>query len=104
MSVWSAIGNYIVGIFKGITGQLGETTATFLEAFAKTDLGNLAIDAVTYVEGALEGSAGTVKRDAAVAKLKTDAAAAGHDLSTFAASTLNFLIETALQVVVAKGI
>lgn len=104
MSVLSAIGHYILNIFKGIAGQLGENTAQFLESFANTDLGNLAIDAVTYVEGALQGASGVEKRDAAVAKLKADAATAGHDLSSFAVSTLNFLIETALQVVVAKGL
>lgn len=97
MSIFGAIGSYIVTFFKAIAGQLGVKTAQFLEEFAKEDLGKLAIDAVDYVEGALPGAGSVEKRDAAAAKLKTDAIAAGHDVAAFATSTWNWLIETALQ-------
>lgn len=99
MSILSAIGHYFEGLFKGLFGQLKTSVVTFLESFVKTDLGALAGDAVAYVESALPGTAetDTAKRDAAKAKFIADAKTAGHDISAFGESILNFLIETAYQ-------
>lgn len=97
MAFFGAIGSYFAGLFMAIIGQLGIKTAQFLKDFAEEDLGKSAIDAVEYVEASIPGAGGVEKRDAAVAKLKTDAAMAGHDITAFATSTLNWLIETALQ-------
>ncbi len=93
------------GFFKGIFTKDAETKIEIgITSFIKTDLGLLAIDAVEYVQAAMPGATGPEKRDAAVAKLKTDAATAGKDLSAFAKSTIIWFVETALQAVVAKGL
>ena len=100
-SFFSSIWGGIKGIFTPAQEQKIEIGVT---AFVETDLGALAVDAVQFVEASLPGATGTEKRDAAVAKLKADAATAGKDLSAFALSTLNWFIETALQFVVAKSL
>lgn len=99
MSVFGAIGSYFLTFFKAIAGQLGVKTAQFLESFVTEDLGKLAVDAVAFVGAEIPGASDVEKRDAAVAKLKTDAIAAGHDVENFATSTWNWLVETALQAV-----
>ena len=102
--------NAFTDFFKGLFGFLGfdKSTAAKIEigvtAFVKTDIGQLAVDAVDYVEAKLAGASGAEKRDAAIAKLKEDATAAGKNLSAFAKSTVNWFIETALQSIVAKGL
>jgi hypothetical protein len=90
--------------FLGFTAQDAQKIEIGVTTFVKTDLGLLAVDAVEYVEAALPGAAGVDKRDAAIAKLKADAATAGKDLSAFAKSTLIWFVETALQFVVSKGL
>lgn len=107
MSVLGSIGTYFKKLGLSLIGQLQASIASFLNDFVKDDLGKLAVDAVDFAESSLPGAAGTDKKAAAVAKLKEDAAKAGHDLTTFGESVFNFLIETALQAVLAaanKGI
>jgi hypothetical protein len=102
---FKVIEGFFVNLFKGI---FDSSSAKAIEAnivtFVKTDVGALAVDAVEYVEAALPGSSSADKRAAAVAKLKTDAAAAGKDLTSLAESTLNWFVETALQAVLAKAV
>jgi hypothetical protein len=101
----AVIEGFFVGLFKGIfdSGSAKQIEQSVV-AFVKTDVGALAVDAVEFVASEMPGTDGVAKRDAAVAKLKTDAAAAGKDLSALAESTLNWFVETALQYVVTKGI
>lgn len=103
--IFAAIGRGIGGFFKNIfTGDQAKQQEQSIANFVRTDVGQLAVDAVEYVEASLPGGTGVEKRDAAVAKLKADAASAGKDLSGLALSTLIWFIETALQWVVAKGL
>lgn len=82
------------GFFKGIFTKDAETKIEIgITSFVKTDLGQLALDAVEYVQAALPGVTGPEKRDAAVAKLKEDAATAGKDLSAFAKSTIIWFVD-----------
>lgn len=93
------------GLFRGLLPKDADTKITIgITSFIKTDLGQLAIDAVEYVQANMPGATGIERRDAAVAKLKTDAATAGKDLSAFAKSTIIWFVETALQALVAKGL
>ena len=104
------------GFFKGIfTSDQATKIEIGITSFISTDLGALAVDAVEYVQAEfpvlLPGAStdevkanSLAKRDAAVAKLKADAATAGKDLSAFGQSTLIWFVETALQSVVAKGL
>jgi len=101
MSVLGAIGTYFKKIGLSLIGQLKASVASFLNDFVKDDLGALAVDAVNFAEASLPNAAGSDKKEAAIAKLKEDAGKAGHDLTTFGGSVLNFLIETALQAVLA---
>lgn len=95
----SALGHYFENLGKSLFGQLKVSVQTFLQQFIITDLGKLAIDAVSYAEAAVKpGAADSVAiRDAAVAKFKADALAAGHDVEAFGQSLLIFLIESAYQ-------
>ena len=103
MSVWSKIGGFFVALFHGIfSDSQAKTIEENLVAFVETDIGALAVDAVEFVSASMPGATGVEKRDAAVAKLKADALAAGKDLASLAVSTLNWFVETALQAVLAK--
>jgi hypothetical protein len=99
MSFLSAIGHYFEALGKSLLGQLKVSVQTFLQSFVVTDLGKLAIDAVTYAEDTVKptGADSVAIRDAAIAKFKTDAAAAGHDIAAFGQSLLVFLVESAYQ-------
>ena len=96
-----AVGDWFKSVFKGILGQAEASAVEFLKEFAKTDLGNLAIDAVSVAEN-LVNATGDEKRAAAIAQLLTDATKAGIDLVSFGKSEINFIIETALQAFKAK--
>jgi len=97
MSIFGAIGHWFESLWKGISGQLKTNIEAFLRSFVADDLGALALDAVVFIQSEMPGAADVAKRDAAVAKFVADAATAGHDLATFAVSTLNWFIETELQ-------
>lgn len=102
--------NAVTDFFKNLlTGKLftkdqqkkiGDGVTTFV----MSDVGALALDSVLYVKAALPGATSVELRDAAKAKLKADAATAGHDLSTMSGSFLNWAIETALQYALSKGL
>jgi len=99
MNPFAPIAHYLLNILRAVGGQLAVKTETFLKQFVKEDVAKLAIDAVTVIQSEMPDADGTVKRDAAVAQLKSDLASVGHDVQTFALSTLNWLVETALQAV-----
>jgi hypothetical protein len=97
----NVIVKYLATIGLALIGKLVPSLKSFLVNFIKSDVGNLAKDAVAYSE-TMTDATGIEKRDAAVAKLKVDLAAAGHDVTEFSASLLNMLIESALQALVLK--
>lgn len=99
MSFFGAVGHWFESLWKGISGQLKTSIETFLQSFVKDDLGALAVDAVNFVQASIPVETDDAKRAAAIAKFVADATTAGHDLSTFAVSLLNWFIETALQAV-----
>jgi len=103
MSVLSGIGNYFKHLGLSLFGQLKASIASFLNDFVTQDLGKLAVDAVEYVQASLPNATGDEKRAAAKAKLVADLKAAGHDAEQFGESVLNFLIEAALQAVLAAA-
>ena len=74
--------------------------STFLSTFIQTDIGKMALDAVTYAATLVEAS-GDDKKEAAKTQLLNDAVIAGKDLSTAGSALLNFFIETALQALTA---
>jgi len=94
-----AVGHWFESFWKGISGQLKASAEDFFMAFVKDDLGQLAIDAVEFIADSMPGATDVEKRNAAVAKFIEDAGKAGKDVTTFAVSTLNWFIETALQAV-----
>lgn len=99
--VFGAVGHWFESFWKGISGQLQISLESFLKSFVQDDLGKLAVDAVNYAQTfpGFAASTDIEKRNAAKSKLKTDLEAAGHDITKFTESLLNFLIETALQAV-----
>jgi hypothetical protein len=101
MNPLTPIGHYLLNVLKALSGQLAIKTEAFLRQFVKDDISKLAIDAVVFVQSSMPNADGDSKRTAAVAKLKADLAAAGHDVESFALSTLHWLVETALQSVLA---
>jgi hypothetical protein len=103
MSIFNSIGSYFKALGLSLFGQLKASIASFLNDFVKDDLGKLAVDAVTYVNDSMPNSPSNDKRDAAKAKLIADLKAAGHDVSVFGESVLNFLIEAAVQAVLAAA-
>lgn len=103
-NIFAAIGGFFVKLFKGIfSSSEAKAFEQNLVDFVHTDIGKLAVDAVEFVEVSLPGGDGVTKRDAAVAKLKADAIAAGKDLTTIATSALNTFVEMALQFVLASA-
>lgn len=84
-------------IFVKIFGQqVADEFATTVKAIVATDLGTLAIDAVTYIEATSPTLGSTAKRDAAAAKLTADASSKGVALLD---SVANLLIEIAVAYV-----
>jgi hypothetical protein len=73
------------------------TVEAALQGFAKTDLGNLAIDAVNYA--ATLGQTGTTAQATAKTKFVEDAKTAGHDLTTIGSGIVDWMIQTAYTVV-----
>ena len=92
--VLDAIGGYFGGVFKGLIGQAAVTLEKAVVEFIKTDVGQLALDAVTYAS-TLTGQSNQQLRDTARAKLIADLKAAGKDAATIAESQLNLFIEMA---------
>lgn len=101
-NIFSSIWHYLSAIGMAIGAHLKVGLTQFLQSFPLDDLGKLAVDAVTFVETSIPGESDVAKRDAAIAKFKIDASAAGHDILTWGDSLFNFFIETALQVVQGK--
>lgn len=99
-TIFGGIGHWLFNLCKALGGQLKIDTETFLKSFVKDDLGKIAIDAANII-GA-EGLQDVAARDAAIALFIKDATAAGHDVTTFATSTLNWFIETAVQAIKAE--
>lgn len=106
MSFLSTVGKYFLNIFRGIAGQLGASISQFLHDFVATDLGKLAGDAVAWAEAEVSPSTPdkTAIRDAAKAKFIADAKTAGHDVTVFSESLLNFFIESAYQAFLAGAV
>ena len=102
-NVLTNAGNYFANIATTIEDAAKPVFSSFLTNFIETDLGKLAVDAVTYA-AALPDTTSDGKKEAATTQLLNDASAAGHDLSTAATSFINFLIETALQATLAGAI
>ena len=104
MNPLSPVLHYLVNILKALGGQLAAKTVDFLKQFVKEDVGKLALDVIKVVEAEMPDADGVAKRDAAVKLLKADLATAGHDVESFALSTLNWLVESALQAVVTGAV
>lgn len=96
----NGIGNYFKNLGLSLFGQLKVSVAQFLNSFIQQDLGKMAIDAVQYA-ATLTDKSGADKQAAAKQKLTDDLKAAGHDVTQFGESILNFLIESAYQAVLA---
>lgn len=100
-TVLTAIGHFFTGAFTKALPAL-ETAAkaelttveTSLVAFAKSDLGKLAIDAVS-VASALPGGTSSTMFAAAKTQFIADATTAGHDLSTIGLGVVDWMIQTA---------
>jgi len=94
-----AVAHLFVDVFKGLfSTDQGKAIEAGIVAFIKTDIGQLAVDAVQYAS-TLIGKSNDQLRAAAVAKLKTDLETAGKDLTAFGESTLNLFIEMAFTYV-----
>jgi hypothetical protein len=92
------IAHLFTNIFKGIfSSDQGKQIEDGIVAFIKTDVGQLAVDAVQYAS-TLVGDSNTL-RAAAVAKLEADLKTAGKDLTAFSESVLNLFIEMAFTYV-----
>ncbi|HEY6018473.1 MAG TPA: hypothetical protein VIY48_00800 [Candidatus Paceibacterota bacterium] len=103
-AITKSIGGFFVNLFEDIfTSGQAKTIEGNIEAFVKTDIGELALDAVAYVNTKMPGSPSADKQAAARDKLVSDAKASGKDLSSLATSTLNWFVETALQALLAKA-
>lgn len=100
-TVLSAISHFFTGAFTKALPAL-ETAAkqelTTVEAslvtFAKSDLGKLAIDAVSAAS-ALPGGTNSAMFAAAKTQFLADAKTAGHDLSTVGLGVVDWMIQTA---------
>lgn len=100
-SILPAIGHFFVGIFEKAIPSLESAAKSELAivessvtTFAKTDLGKLAIDAVSAAS-ALPGGTNSTMFAAAKAQFITDAKAAGHDLGTIGLGIVDWMIQTA---------
>jgi len=102
MDLLSGIGSYFKNLGLSLLGQLKVNVAAFLNSFIKDDLGKLAVDAVAYAS-TLTDKSGEDKKAAAKAKFLEDAKAAGHDITNFTESVLNFLIEAGYQALLAAA-
>lgn len=100
-TILTSIGHFFAGAFtKALpaleTAAKTELTAveTSLVTFAKSDLGKLAIDAVS-VASALPGGTNSAMFAAAKTQFLADAKTAGHDLSTIGLGVADWMIQTA---------
>jgi hypothetical protein len=95
-----AVAHLFVNVFKGIfSTDQGKQIEAGIVAFVKTDVGQLAVDAVQYASTIGGGQTNDQLRAAAVAKLKQDLVTAGKDLTAFGESVLNLFIEMAFTYV-----
>lgn len=102
-NIFKAFARYFVNVFKAFLGTEGaKGLQDAVKGFITTDIGALALDAVEYVHDSLPGLTDVAARDAAKAKLITDAKAAGHDLGILGQAALNLFIELAYQALLAK--
>jgi|SRR5215469_13448119 len=94
--------NFFHDLFARFTGAV-RTILGFVLPIAESDAGKIIADALplaTQIVSAIatQGLKGTEARDAAVEQLKAQVASQGiADVSTIAASTLNFIVETAVS-------
>ena len=100
MSLLDNVGSYFKNLGLSLIGQLKVTVASFLNDFIKDDIGTMAVDAVQYAQTFTDKS-GADKQTIAKQKLTEDLKKAGHDVTVFGESVLNFLIETAYQALLA---
>lgn len=101
-SILPAIGHFFVGVFTSVFPGLeaaAKTELTSIETsvinFAKTDLGKLAIDAVSFASALPSGTTDDAAFEAAKTKFVADAKVAGHDLSTIGKGIVDWMIQTA---------
>lgn len=98
-SVWSKIGHFLKGLEVDVSdlfvklfgADAAHNFAAAAESIIKTDLGKIAMEAVTEAQAL---AAGVDKRAAAFTKIVSTATAAGLDVKD---SIVNLLIELALQ-------
>jgi hypothetical protein len=100
-TILAAVGHFFVGAFtKALPALTADAKAELttvegsLVAFAKTDLGKLAIDAVTAASAVPNGT-NSAMFAAAKAQFLADAKTAGHDLSTIGLGVADWMIQTA---------
>jgi hypothetical protein len=97
-SILPALGKFFAGIFTKNLPSLEAAAVAELASveqsiivFAKTDLGKLAIDAVSLATGATNAD----KFAAAKALFIADAKTAGHDLTVMGSGVVDWMIQTA---------
>lgn len=100
-AILPAIGHFFVGIFEKAVPTLEAAAKTEFAnveqsviAFAASDLGKLAVDAVTAAS-ALSSGNDDAAFAAAKAQFIADAKTAGHDLSTIGKGIVDWMIQTA---------
>jgi hypothetical protein len=100
-TILAAIGHFFTGAFTKVLPALEtaaqaelSTVEASLVTFATTDLGKLAIDAVSAAS-ALSGGTNSTMFAAAKAQFIADAKTAGHDLSTIGLGVVDWMIQTA---------
>lgn len=96
-SILPFLGHYFVGLWSAFLGAEAKTIEQGIVSFVKTDVGKIAVDAVSAVNPQVLTNA--AKRDAAVALLKADLVTAGKDITTLAESDFNLFIEMAYSYV-----
>lgn len=103
-TILSAVAHFFTGAFTKALPALEAsakaeltTVEASLVAFAKTDLGKLAIDAVS-VASALPGGTSSSMFAAAKTQFIADAETAGHDLKTIGLGVVDWMIQTAYTV------
>ena len=89
-----AVAHFFEGFLQNIIGSAeGKAVETGIQAFVKTDVGALTIDAIQYASTLPAGKGAVELRDAAKAKLVADAKTAGKDLGALGEGLLNLFIE-----------
>ena len=95
-SIFSTLETFFEGFFQDIlSSDAGKALEGGIVAFIKTDVGQLALDAIEYASELPAGTSDDELRAAAVAKLKADLVTAGKDITKIGESVLNLFIEAA---------